>query len=309
MLTVRDVVRDLNLKVIAGEKGLDRPVTAEMLSRPGIELAGFTEYFDKERLILIGTKEKSFMRSYSEDIQRIRKEILFKENPPAVIMSVNVEAKEDTIALSNKYNVPLLKSSIRTTAIASLLYNYLHRKLAPRKSFHGTLVGIYGIGTMITGKSGIGKSETALELVKRGHILISDDRVDVYEESPNVLVGTAPDILKRYLEIRGIGIVDVVHMFGAGSYQESKQVKLIVELEHLDKTKSYDRLGLDYQVENIFGSEVVKITLPILPGRNIATLVESAALNLRLKTLGYDASKNLVEEVRLATKKGSSKDE
>jgi HPr kinase/phosphorylase len=210
---------------------------------------------------------------------------------------VNVDIAPLFIELGNKHDVAILKSKNRTTAVSGELYGYLHKKLAPRKNIHGVLLDIHGMGVLITGKSGIGKSETALELIKRGHILISDDRVDVFEAVHGVLVGQAPRILERYIEVRGIGIVDVVSMFGAGAYRESKKIRLVVELEHWKKNKQYDRLGIETEMIKIFNTELAKITIPILPGRNVATLVESAAMNQKLKYLGYNAAENLTQEV------------
>jgi len=177
-LKVKHLIKDLGLKLISGKKGLDNEVKVEMLSRPGVELAGFLDFFDKERLILIGSKEDHFMNLLPPDIKKTRIEDIMIKNPPAIIFSINVEIEEMFIELGDKYNVAILKSDIRTTALSSLLYAYLHAKLAPRISVHGVLLDIHGMGTLITGKSGIGKSETALELIKRGHILVSDDRVD-----------------------------------------------------------------------------------------------------------------------------------
>jgi len=217
---------------------------------------------------------------------------------------MNVDIEELFMEFGNQYNVAILKSKTRTTPLSSTLYAYLHSKLAPRTSVHGVLVDIHGMGTLITGKSGIGKSETALELIKRGHILVSDDRVDI--------IGAAPKILERYIEIRGIGIVDVVQMFGAGAYRENKKIRLVVELEHWKKGKQYDRLGIETDSVKYFNTELAKITIPILPGRNVATLVESAAMNQKLKYLGYNAAQELTDEVAKRAKgmrKGDEDDE
>jgi HPr kinase/phosphorylase len=224
---------------------------------------------------------------------------MFMKRPPGVIFSVNVDIEDFFIELGNKYQVAILRSQSRTTPLSGMLYQYLHSKLAPRTSMHGVLLDIHGLGTLITGKSGIGKSETALELIKRGHILISDDRVDIFEAAPGVLIGSAPKVLEKYIEVRGIGIVDVVQMFGAGAYRENKKVRLVVELEHWKKGKQYDRLGIDTETIKIFNTEIAKITIPILPGRNVATLVESAAMNQKLKYLGYNAALELTQAVSL----------
>lgn len=296
-ITVEKIAKDLNLAVVAGSKGLQRKVTVDMLSRPGVEFAGFLDFYDKDRILLIGSKESSFLKLLDIKTQKLRVEAVIKYLPPAVVFSVNVTIPDFFIELGNQYDIPLLKSQERTTAINSKLYSYLHSALAPRMTVHGTLLDIHGLGVMIIGKSGIGKSETALELIKRGHILIADDRVDIYETAPGVVIGQAPKVLERYLEIRGIGIVDVVQMLGAGSFRENKKIRLVIELELWDETKVYDRLGLEQETMKFFNTEIPKITIPVLPGRNTATLVESAAMNQKLKFLGYNAAETLVQNV------------
>jgi HPr kinase/phosphorylase len=305
-LKIKHIVKDLRLELLTNECCLQNEIKSEMLSRPGVELAGFLDFFDSERLMLIGSKEASFMQLMPLELRKKRIEEMFKLNPPGLIFSVNVEIEPLFIDLGNQYQVAILKSETRTTPLSGRLYQYLHNKLAPRTSLHGVLLDIHGMGVLITGKSGIGKSETALELIKRGHILISDDRVDIFEAAPGVLVGNAPKILERYIEVRGIGIVDVVQMFGAGAYRENKKIRLVVELELWDSKKQYDRLGIDTQTIKIFNTELSKIIIPILPGRNVATLVESAAMNQKLKYLGYNAALNLTQAV---SKKAARKDE
>lgn len=298
-LKVKKMVQDLDLALKSNQKSLENIIKVEMISRPGVELAGFLEFFDKERVVLIGSKEYQFIKQLPEDTRHERVENMLKQKPPAVIFSTNVQVDDFFVKLGNQHNVAILKSSERTTALSSRLYAYLHAELAPRISVHGVLLDIHGMGTLITGKSGIGKSETALELIKRGHILIGDDRVDLYEQSAGTLIGSAPKILERYIEVRGIGIVDVVSMFGAGAYRENKKLRLIVELEHWKKGKQYDRLGIETETVRYFNTDISKITIPILPGRNVATLVESAAMNQKLKYLGYNAAKDLVEKVSI----------
>jgi HPr kinase/phosphorylase len=308
ILKIKHLVKDLNLVLLNDSKTLENEIKSEMLSRPGVELAGFLDFFDADRLILIGSKEAHFMQLLPQLIQIERVEDIFKKNPPGVIFSVNVDVEKNLIDLGNQYGVAIMKSDSRTTPLSGSLYQYLHSKLAPRTSLHGVLLDIHGMGTLITGKSGIGKSETALELIKRGHILISDDRVDIFEAAPGVLVGSAPKILERYIEVRGIGIVDVVHMFGAGAYRENKKIRLVVELEHWKKGKVYDRLGIETEMIKIFNTEIAKITIPVLPGRNVATLVESAAMNQKLKYLGYNAALALTQAVAKKAS-GMGKDE
>lgn len=307
-LKIKHVIKDMDLKLLSDEKSLEREVKSDMLSRPGVELAGFLDFFDRDRMVLIGSKEFHFMNLLDTESIRKRVEAIFMKKPPGVIFSINVEVDPMMIELGNKYNVAILKSKIRTTPLSGLLYAYLHSKLAPRKSIHGVLLDIHGMGTMITGKSGIGKSETALELIKRGHLLVSDDRVDIFEAAPGVLIGSAPKILERYIEVRGIGIVDVVSMFGAGAFRESKKIRLVVELERWEEGKHYDRLGTETETIKIFNTDIAKITIPVLPGRNVATLVESAAMNTKLKFLGYDAALELTRAVSEKAK-GMRRDE
>lgn len=301
-IKVIQLARENNLKIIAGETGLHNVCKEMMISRPGIELAGFMDFFDSDRVILIGSKEYSFFKMFEPMIQEVRLRQIFKLKPPAVVFSVNVEILDVFKKLGNEYGIPILSSSLRTTALNSKLYSYLQDKLAPRQTVHGGLLDINGMGTLIIGKSGIGKSETALELVKRGHILISDDRVDVFQKDTGTLIGEAPPILQRYLEVRGIGIVDVVSMFGIGAYRESKKIKLVVELEKWDEFATYDRLGLETKTTKYFDTEIPIITIPVLPGRNVALLVEAAAMNEKLKSLGYHAAFNLSNEVMRSIK-------
>ena len=309
-LKVRHIVRDLSLDVLIGGDALETAITAEMLARPGVELAGFFDFYDPSRIVMIGSKETAFMKLFEPSVRKDRLEKIFQKKPPAMIVSVNVDVDDIILDLGRTYGVAVLKSKLRTTALSSQLYAYLHSKLAPRTSVHGVLLDIHGMGTLITGKSGIGKSETALELVKRGHILVADDIVEIFESTRGVLVGAAPKILERYIEVRGIGIVDVVTMFGAGAYRENKKIRLVVELEHWDRSRTYDRLGLETESMRIFSTELAKITIPVLPGRNVATLGESAAMNQKLKYLGINAAKTLTDEVnrRAAGKKEEDDD-
>lgn len=308
-VSVKKIAKDLDLKLVGGFGGENRLVYVEMLARPGVEFAGFLDFYDKDRILLIGSKESHFLKLLDEETQKSRVEAVLSQQPPAVIFSVNVEIPEYFIELGNKYDVALFKSNERTTPINSKLYAYLRSALAPRMTMHGTLMDIYGLGVLILGKSGIGKSETALELLKRNHILVADDRVDVYETAPGIIIGQAPKILERYLEIRGIGIVDVVQMLGAGAFRENKKIRLVIELEHWNDKKNYDRLGIDTETYKIFDTDISKITIPILPGRNTATLVESAAMNQKLKYLGYNAAEALVKSVALKAQNKGDNDE
>lgn len=299
---VSDLVRDLKLEVLNGEGALDKKIESDLLARPGVELAGFFDFYDPLRIVLFGSKEASFLELFDDVTMRQRIESLFKKQPPCMIFSRNVYIHDMFYEFGHTYDVAILRSNHRTTALSSLLYNFLHANLAPRKTVHGVLVDIHGLGTLIVGKSGIGKSETALELIKRGHLLVADDRVDLYEATSGSIIGYAPDITKKLIEVRGIGIVNVVEMFGAGAFREDKKIRLVVELEAWNEEKHYDRLGVETEYVRYFETELPKITIPVLPGRNVATLVETAADNMKLKYLGYDAAKDFVETINKKAK-------
>ena len=302
-LTILEIINNLEVEILTNEETLLRNIKAEMIGRLGIELMGLTDYADKDRIFLVGTKEMSYLNSLDSNNRTKILEKIFQLSPPGIVFSVSINIDDEIIKLGNKYNVAIIKSKYRTTPTNSMLYSYLHEKLTPRTTLHGVLLDIYGMGTLIIGKSGIGKSETALELIKRGHILVSDDRVDCYEVATGNIIGYAPKVLERYLEIRGIGIVDVVQMFGAGAYRESKKIRIIVELENWNSEKVYDRLGLDEKTQRIFTTEIVKKVIPVLPGRNVSALVESAVMNQKLKYLGYDAAKELTSKVAELTRR------
>ncbi len=308
-MNVKKLVNDINLKVVAGNNGLERKIVDANVTRPGLEFAGFFDFFEPKRIMLMGSKESSFLKTVElkDSIERISK--IFEMNPPCLICSLNVEVPEFLIELGNKYNVPILKSELRTTAISSNLYNYLQEKLAPVQTIHGVLMDINGMGTLIMGKSGIGKSETAMELIKRGHQLISDDRVDVFEKEPGNLIGRAPRVLQHYIELRGIGIVDVVHLFGAGAFRESKKIRLVVELENWEEGKYYDRLGIESETVRIFNTDVHKVVIPVLPGRNLALLVESAALNEKLKVFGINSALEFTNSINKLAESGKDSEE
>ena len=297
MIKVKNIVKSLQLVLINNKKTMNRIIESDLLSRPGVELAGFFDFFDSKRIVLIGSKEASFLNLLDSGTQIERLKELLQNKPPCIIFSKNVEIKKEFISFGNQYNVAILKSENRTTALSYILYEYLHAKLSPKKTVHGVLVDIHGLGTLIIGKSGIGKSETALELIKRGHLLIADDRIDLFESSKGSIVGFAPEITKKLIEVRGIGIINVVEMFGAGAFREDKKIRLVVELEKWNEETVYDRLGSKKQYIRYFNSEIPKIVIPVLPGRNVATLVETAASNQKLKYLGYDASTMFIRAV------------
>lgn len=294
---VKDLAKDNNLELLAGKKGLNKKIEEDEIQRPGLEFAGFFDYYDDKRLVLVGSKDASFLNGLKDEDISKNIEKLFSLCPPCIVFSKNVVVPQIFYDMAEKYDIAIFKSNLRTTSCSSKLFTYVQDKLAPRISVHGTLLDINGMGTLIIGRSGIGKSETALDLIKRGHQLISDDLVEIMEKEPGNLIGTAPELLKRYMEIRGIGIVDVITMFGVESYRDKKNIKLVVELETWDENKHYDRLGLDNQTIKYFNTEIRKITIPILPGRTVSLLVESAAMNEKLKLMGSFAAMDFVNKV------------
>ena len=294
-LLIKQVIEDYNLELISGEKGIYNEITKSQVSRPGIELAGLFEFYEFYRIQVLGSKELAFFGWLNQQDQEIRVDMLFQKKPPCFIFSKNADVPEVFIRKGNDYNVPVLKSKKKTSALVSNLYQYLNAKLSERQSLHGTLIDVSGVGVLIRGKSGLGKSEAALELVRRGHQLVADDRVDIYQREIGVVVGEAPPILRKYLEIRGIGIVNVVKLFGAKAYKENKKIMLVVDLEYWNNMNHYDRLGLENNTIKFFDTEVAHIVMPISEGRNTASLLEVAAVNARLKFLGEDSAQDFAD--------------
>ncbi len=298
-LTVEAYAKALKLTWVSGKKGKSSPLKIPQLTRPGLELAGLFEFYEKDRIQLIGSKEITFFHWLSKEDQAIRVRMMFEQKPPAFVLSKNVEVPELFKTLGDEYDVPVLKSHQRTNDLFSSTLNYLARELSPRTSIHGTLVDINGIGVLIRGKSGIGKSEVALELVRRGHQLVADDRVDIYENTEGEVIGEAPDILRKYLEIRGIGIVNVVKLFGASAYKESKPIRVIVDLLTFEAAEDYDRLGLEESTERFFNTDITTTKIPITAARSVPTLVEVAAMNARLKFLGTNMAQEFADELTI----------
>ncbi|HKL47352.1 MAG TPA: HPr(Ser) kinase/phosphatase [Candidatus Izemoplasmatales bacterium] len=289
-LTISEIIQGLELKLMAGEKGVLRKVHVPALAKPGLELAGMLDFYENDRIQIIGSKEAAYFHSLYKDDRKNRVEAIFKKNAPAFIFTKNVDVPKIFLELGNHYNIPILKSFYKTTSLFSELYDFLQAGLAERTSMHGVLMDINGVGILITGSSGIGKSEVALELIRRGYILVADDMVEIHQVEKGVLVGEAPDVLKKFLEIRGVGVVNVVYLFGVKSYREKKRVSIIVELvKSYDEVKN-DRLGIKTDRKRIFDTYVSYASLPITEARNTATLVEAAALDFKSKDMGYNSA-------------------
>ncbi len=286
-----------HLELVGGEEGLHRPITMSDISRPGLEIAGYFDYYPAERIQLLGKTEITFLDLLDDAERKRRLESLCTDITPGIIISRELEVPHDLIEAANRYDVPVMRSPMKTTRFSSHLTNYLESKLAPTTAIHGVLVDIYGVGVLITGKSGVGKSETALELVKRGHRLVADDCVEIRQEDMDTLIGNSPDLIEHLLEIRGLGIINVMTLFGAGAVRSHKRITLCINLELWDKAKQYDRLGLDEEKMKIIDTEITKLTVPVRPGRNLAVIIEVAAMNFRLKRMGVNAAEQFTNRL------------
>ncbi|MDA3846403.1 MAG: HPr(Ser) kinase/phosphatase [Vallitaleaceae bacterium] len=275
----------------------DIEVTQSDINRPAIQLAGFFNYFDAERVQIIGKVEHTYLETLDDDRKNEIYNRLFSYHIPCLILSRELEPDELMITMATKYKVPILQTSKTTSYFMSEIIRYLKVELAPRISIHGVLVDVYGEGILIMGESGIGKSEAALELIKRGHRLVADDVVEIKKVSDDTLLGTSPDIIRYFIELRGIGIVDCKTLFGVESVKEKETIDLVIKLEVWDSQKEYDRLGMTEEYTEILGNKVVCHSIPIRPGRNLAIIVESAAINHRQKLMGYNAAIELNNRV------------
>ena len=260
------------------------------INRPGLQFAGFYDHYEASRLQIIGKVEHLYLATLSAEERAKRLEAFYASRPVGVIYTSSLSIGEDARKFAEKYRVPILRSADLTSPLMAALIALLSTELAPRLTRHGVLVEVYGEGILLLGDSGIGKSETAIELVKRGHRLIADDAVDIRRVSAKTLVGSSPEIIRHYIELRGIGIVDVCRLFGMGAVKETEKIDLIINLEPWEQGKMYDRLGLEEQFTDILGIRVPSIVIPVHPGRNLAIIIEIAAMNNRQKKLGYNTA-------------------
>jgi HPr kinase/phosphorylase len=287
---VADLARHFKMDVVSGEEGLKRIISVADLYRPGLEMAGYFEYHPQERVQILGKTELTFFQTLPKTDRRERMLRLCGHETPCICVTRGLPVPEELLEASKEKNVPVLHSNLATTTLAGHMSDFLEGRLAPSTTIHGVLVDVYGIGMLITGSSGIGKSETALELVKRGHRLIADDAVEIRQTAENVLIGNAPDLIKHLLEIRGVGIINVMTLFGAGAVRNNTKISLVARLETWNQDKQYDRLGLDEETTRIIETDVPLVTIPVRPGRNLAVIIEVAAMNYRLKRMGYNAA-------------------
>ena len=292
-VTVETLIKDFDLEVLVeGEKGVE--ITVNDINRPGLQLAGFYNYFAPERLQVVGKAEWSFIGDMSRELRRKRVDKYFSFNSKCVVITRGLEPHEEFIKAAKKNKTWLLRTTSVTTNFISKMTIYLSDKFAPETRLHGVLVDVYGIGILITGESGIGKSETALELIKRGHRLVTDDAVDI-KEIDGELIGTSPKITIGMLEVRGIGIIDITALYGLSSVQESKGINLVMHFEHWKDNGDYDRLGINQDSQEILGVNVRKLRVPVRPGRNIAVIIEAAAVNYRHSLMSDISAVDIIE--------------
>lgn len=296
---LKKVIEKMNLKNLTPNVEVsDIKITIPDINRPALQLAGYFEHFDSSRVQLIGYVEYTFLEKMDEEHRKEIYEQFLSYQIPCVIYSRSLQPEPMFLEMAEKENVPVYSTDKKTSEFTAEIIRWLNVELAPCISIHGVLVEVYGVGVLIMGESGIGKSEAALELIKRGHRLVSDDVVEIRKVSDETLVGTAPDITRHFIELRGIGIVDVKTLFGVQSVRETQNIDLVITLEDWDKEKKYDRLGLEEEYTEFLGNKVVCHQLPIRPGRNLAIIVETAAINHRQKKMGYNAAQELYKRVQ-----------
>ena len=295
---LKKVVEKMNLENCTPEIDISGiRITQPEINRPALQLTGFFDYFDSDRVQIIGNVEYAFMQKMEKDhgIGIMRKLMSF--NVPCIVFCRSIEVSEEIRQLGVESGVPIFRTAKTTSSFMAEIIRWLNVELAPRISIHGVLVDVYGEGILITGESGIGKSEAALELLKRGHRLVTDDVVEIKRVSDDTLIGTAPDITRHFIELRGIGIVDVKTLFGVQSVKNTQSIDLVINLEEWNRDKEYDRLGLEEQYTEFLGNKVVCHNIPIRPGRNLAIICETAAVNYRQKKMGYNAAQELYKRV------------
>ncbi len=298
MFTVklRDLIKEFQLSEISTDQYSEEiEITTSDVNRPGLQLSGYMEFFGTDRIQIIGKVEIAYLASLSPEDRLKRMDEFFRTGFPCLVIARNLEPFPEMLVASRKYGIPIYRTDDITSRFMSGLIRYLNVMLAPRVSEHGVLVEVYGEGVLILGESGVGKSETALELVKRGHRLIADDVVEIRRVSDRTLLGAAPENIRHFIEIRGIGILDVKNLYGMGSVKMQENINLVIKLELWDVHKIYDRLGLDDQFTDILGIPVPSLVIPVKPGRNLAIIVEVAAMNHRQKKMGYNAARVISE--------------
>ena len=293
-----EIVKEFNLEIVYDSGDIEeRRLLVADATRPGLQLAGYYDHFGPDRIQIIGNMEHAYLDHLKPEERLSSVSALFEKNIPALVITRNHKIHKEILEAAKEYKTPILRTDQATSDFVSELVKYLRVELAPRVSMHGVLVEVYGEGILILGESGVGKSETALEIVKRGNRLIADDQIEIRKVSETTLVGRAPDVIKHLIEIRGIGILDVKELYGVSSVKPQEAIDFVINLELWDEKKTYDRLGLGDETTDILGIKVPSVTIPVGPGRNLAIIVEAAAINYRVKKMGYNAAQDLVSRV------------
>ena len=292
------VIRELQLKVLYSPCDPDNiPISRSEINRPALPLTGFFDCFEADRIQIVGITEHAYLKELSEEERRERIRALLSKRPPALVYTHKNPVDDIVIEAAKEFEIPLLCTDVNTSEFMAALIAFLNVKLAPTITRHGVLVEVYGEGILIIGDSGVGKSETAIELIKRGHRFIADDAVELRRVSAKTIVGTSPALIRHYIELRGIGIVDVRRLFGMGAIKETEKVDLVVQFEPWEKGKLYERLGMDEEYVEILGIKIPTLTVPVKPGRNLAVILEIAAMNNRQKSMGYNTAKEFNEKL------------
>ncbi|GAK31465.1 HPr kinase/phosphorylase [Weissella oryzae SG25] len=309
VITVRDLLARTHLSLLTGEDYLDRQITTPDISRPGLEMTGYFNYYAPERVQLLGITETSFMERMNHDELMLVARKMMTDRTPAMVVSTGRKLKPEFMDVAAEKQVPVLTTDLTSSRILSNMTYFLGGALAERESVHGVLVDIFGLGVLITGDSGVGKSETALELIQRGHRLIADDRVDIYAQDEEHLVGEAPAILRNLMELRGVGIIDVLNLFGAGAVRSHATISFNLHLQKWEDGQQIDRLGNSEDALVIENVELPRLVLPVQTGRNLAVLIETAAKNFRAKKMGFDATETFNRNLNNLIAKNSTESE
>ena len=299
-VSLANIMKELSLQILYMPEDPNNVfIYSREVNRLGLELTGFFDYFDNTRILIIGNTEFSFLDKFNATERYNIMNNVFLRNPPAIIIARGKEPYPEIIKASKDNNIPLLRTSEATSSFIASLVSYMNVQLAPRVEKHGVLVEVYGQGVLIVGDSGVGKSETAIELIKRGHRLIADDSVQIRKVSEHSIVGSSPKNIRHFIELRGIGIINARSIFGMGSVKMTQEIDMVVKLESWDDSKVYDRVGMENEFTNILGVDVPIVTIPIMPARNLAVIVEFAAMNVRQRIMGYSAAKELFKSMGL----------
>ena len=297
-VSLGDIIQETVLETIYMPSKPDEIlISSSDLNRPGLQLGGYFDYFDSARIQVLGKSETGFLFDLDEKIRNVRIDDFVSRRPPAIILCRSLDVIPEFKDCCVKYGVPLLRSSETTSSFMATLIAYLNVQLAPRITRHGVFVEVYGEGILLIGDSGVGKSETAIELIKRGHRLIADDAVEIRRVSSKTLVGSAPDNIRHFIELRGIGIVNARRIFGMGSVKITEKIDMVIQLEQWDNSKVYDRMGLDNEFTEILNIRIPLVTIPVKPGRNLAIIIEVAAMSNRQKKMGYNAAQELMHNL------------